>query len=176
MFITDSSFKSYQNPRLHEKWQSVYRVDSFQKALDKKILDRFIRYLNVPRNGKVLDAGCGTGEHTLNLARCGFQCIGVDVSEYVLQRAMKQASENSLTSQVSFVQAALGDLPFPDAHFDAMHCRGVLMHIPCWREALQQICRVLKMGGRLIISENNDKAVEAFLVRFVRPFETVIHG
>jgi SAM-dependent methyltransferase len=48
------------------------------------------------------------------------------------------------------------ELPFESGSFDAIHCRGVLMHIPNWEAALRNLCRVLKPGGRIALLENND--------------------
>jgi SAM-dependent methyltransferase len=63
---------------------------------------------------------------------------------------------------------ALEELPFPPATFDAIHCRGVLMHVPDWQRALSNLCRVLKPGRRIAILEDNDRSLHASMVLAAR--------
>jgi ubiquinone/menaquinone biosynthesis C-methylase UbiE len=92
----------------------------------------------------------------------------VDISENVLETARRDAALRGLASRTSFVCQALEDLTFDDDTFDAVHCRGVLMHIPQWEKALASLCRVLKPGGRIAIMEGNDKSLEMAIVLAVR--------
>ncbi len=64
---------------------------------------------------------------------------------------------------MSFQNESLERLSFADNTFDAVHCRGVLMHIPRWDAAVAELCRVLKPGGRIAIMENNTVSLEQVL-------------
>lgn len=165
--------REYQNDEIHDRWVSVYRKGRFQQAFNDAVMTRLAGWLDVPPDGRILDAGCGTGVHTLRFARLGYHCVGVDLSENVLEVARAAAEAEGFTSNVSFVRGGLEDLsPFRDGEFDAVHCRGVLMHIPRWEDALAELCRVLKPGGRLMIVEGNDRSVELGLVRGIRRFRS----
>ena len=148
MTIESDLSEQFQNPRIHDSWESVYPANPLQRSLNDRMMKRFLRYIQIPVAGRVLDAGCGVGDHTIRLAREGFHCVGVDISEHVLQQARRQAQALGLSSNTRFVQAGLEDLQDLDPGFDAVHCRGVLMHIPRWRAALAELCRLLKPGGR----------------------------
>jgi ubiquinone/menaquinone biosynthesis C-methylase UbiE len=133
-----------------------------------KVVDRTLKHLNRPANALFLDAGCGMGDHSMRIAERGFRCVGVDLSETVLVTARKNAAARGLASRTSFVCQALEDLTFNDDTFDAVHCRGVLMHVPQWERALASLCRVLKPGGRIAILEGNHKSLEMAIVLAVR--------
>jgi SAM-dependent methyltransferase len=158
----------FQNNKIHESWEAVYRRGRSQQRFNERLLARILGQLALPVGSSVLDAGCGTGEHTLRLAGFGFQCVGVDLSRPVLQKAKERARFEGLTARVSFHCNDLAELPFADASFDAVHCRGVVMHIPHWERVIAELCRVLRPGGGLVLVEANDSALASWLVRLVR--------
>ena len=158
---------AFQDKEIHEAWETVYRSGQ-QRAFNERLMARILPRLAVPADSLFLDAGCGTGEHTVRLAEHGFRCVGVDISFSVVQKAKDRARAKGLEGRVSFVCDGLEKLPFPDAHFDAIHCRGVLMHIPRWQQVVAELCRVLRPGGKILILESNHKSVEAYLIRLAR--------
>ena len=133
-----------------------------------KVVNKTLKHLNRPPNALFMDAGCGMGDHSLRIAERGYRCVGVDLSETVLKTARKSAALRGLASRTSFVCQALEDLTFGDNTFDAVHCRGVLMHVPQWEKALASLCRVLKPGGRIAIMEANHRSLEMAIVLAVR--------
>ena len=71
--------------------------------------------------GRVLDVGCGTGEHALMAAALGFEAVGVDSSPRAIDRAKRKAAERNL--EVRFLVADALQLSVPDALFDtAIDC------------------------------------------------------
>jgi ubiquinone/menaquinone biosynthesis C-methylase UbiE len=131
-------------------------------------MDRIIRLFKPAPGSLVLDAGCGVGDHTVRIARHGLECVGVDISEAILREARAKIAAEGLDQSVSFQPEKLERLSFPDDHFDHIHCRGVLMHIPDWEQALRELCRVLKPRGKLVLIEANQSSIEARLVGLVR--------
>jgi ubiquinone/menaquinone biosynthesis C-methylase UbiE len=160
--------KTFAASQIHEEWVSVYRSDPIQNKFNDQIMDRIMGHLN-PRPGAVfLDAGCGTGDHAVRIAQRGYACIGVDISERVLCKAWNKAAEADLRFSLSFTCQPLENLAFSNNAFDVVHCRGVLMHIPDWEAALDNLCRVLKPGGRIVILEANHTSLETALVLLTR--------
>jgi SAM-dependent methyltransferase len=78
-------------------------------------VDRALAMLGAQSGGRVLDMACGTGRHSLELARRGFDVVGVDISPDLLAIAEADAEADSL--KASFVVADLRELDF-DAEFD----------------------------------------------------------
>jgi len=160
--------KTYAEDSIHREWDLSYRCNRLQKTLDNQIIDRIIDEINPPQDAIFLDAGCGPGQHSIRIAKRGFRCVGVDISETIIQRAKKTAEQSCLFSRVSFICDALEDLELPSDSFDVVHCRGVLMHIPEWQRALANLCRVLKPGGKIVLMEANRTSVGTFLTLLLR--------
>src|SRR5438132_2886024 len=148
---------TYEQPEIHEKWESVYRRNPLQDKLNDRLMDRIVARLGLEPNALFLDAGCGTGEHSIGIVRRGFRCVGVDISESVLAKARNNVVRHALDTMVEFRCESLENLSFSDSTFDAVHCRGVLMHIPSWEKAISNLCRVLKPGGKIVIMESNHR-------------------
>jgi 2-polyprenyl-3-methyl-5-hydroxy-6-metoxy-1,4-benzoquinol methylase len=104
----------------------------------------------VTSGARILDAGCGTGRYTLELARSGYIVTGLDVSPQLIEEAQRRASHMSLP--VSF---AVGDiLSLPAAPlYDGILCRGVLNDLVEERsrhEVFFAFARALRPGGVLV--------------------------
>jgi ubiquinone/menaquinone biosynthesis C-methylase UbiE len=85
----------------------------------------------------VLDVGVGTGRFAKPFQDHGFEVVGVDVAERMLEKAAEKGAQNLLRSDACF-------LPFKDQAFDASVCIHLLHLISDWRVALQEICRVTR--------------------------------
>ncbi len=160
--------ETYASSDLHEDWVSVYRSNPIQDKFNDKMMDRIMEYLNPSENALFLDAGCGTGYHSIAIAKRGYRCIGIDISEKVLKKAYRNVLDCGLTGRVSLVCQGLENLSFVSETFDVVYCRGVLMHIPNWEMALYQLCRVLKPGGRIFIMEGNHRSLDSSIVLMIR--------
>ena len=89
---------------------------------------------------RILDMGTGTGRAALALARLGAHVTGVDASPYMLSVARARAAQEGLA--IDFAEGDVHRLSFADRTFDAVVCLRVLMHVPDWRQALGELCRV----------------------------------
>jgi 2-polyprenyl-3-methyl-5-hydroxy-6-metoxy-1,4-benzoquinol methylase len=106
---------------------------------------------------RILDIGCGTGRHSLELARRGYSVTGIDLSESQLQRARKKAGKEKLA--VRFLKCDARNLSFK-AKFDLaiMICEGAfpLMETDEMNyRILQGAAKALKRNGRLIFTTLN---------------------
>ncbi len=106
---------------------------------------------------RILDIGCGTGRHSIELARRGYIVVGIDLSESLLKRAKEKASERKL--QIVFQKHDARDLPFLH-EFDLviMLCEGAfpLMETDEMNfQILQNAANALKPKGKLIFSTLN---------------------
>lgn len=70
-------------------------------------------------SGRILEPGCGTGEHTVHLTRLGFDVLGTDASAAALERAVARAAAAGVDARFATMDA-LAPVPFDTAPFDAV--------------------------------------------------------
>ena len=117
-----------------------------ERAAWDRILD-----LVVPAGRPIdaLDAGCGTGFLSLELAARGHRVSGIDFAPAMLVAARKKAAAQRLS--VHFEEGDAEQLPFPPGSFDLVISRHVLWTLPHPEAAIDEWIRVLRPGGRLAI-------------------------
>lgn len=98
----------------------------------------------------VLELGCGTGHFTRELARSGADVVAIDVSPELLEIARTNCCASNIHYQIENAYA----LSYPEAAFDSVVGSSVLHHLEI-RQALRDIYRVLKPGGRIYFTEPN---------------------
>jgi SAM-dependent methyltransferase len=99
----------------------------------------------------VLDAACGTGRYALLFAGAGARVCGVDGSEEMLTHARKKTADGDLTLDLR--NADLHTLPFEDESFDLVLSALALCHVPDLSPVMAEFARVLRPGGRVVISD-----------------------
>ena len=98
-----------------------------------------------------IDVGCGTGIQSLALASLGYRLEGIDIAERLLARAEAKL-EAAGHADARFQVADAVALPFEDGTADVINCCGpTLSFIPDWRQALAEMARCLRPGGRLLL-------------------------
>ncbi len=113
-------------------------------ALEEPVVRELLAQLPA---GPVLDAACGTGRHAAHLSRSGRdEVIGVDASEEMLDRARAKLAGVDLRC------GELTALPLEDGEVVGAVCALALSHLPKIDAAIAELARVLRPGGRLIVS------------------------
>tara|TARA_B100000315_G_scaffold186392_2_gene175783 strand:+ start:952 stop:1851 length:900 start_codon:yes stop_codon:yes gene_type:complete len=141
------------------------------------------KYIKNKFSGKtdvsLLDIGTGTGFVIRILT--GYlnkesQVIAYDLSQAMLKKA-KNGSNKAASNNYNFVCGDAEILPFADEFFDVITINAVLHHLPNYKRCLNQVNRVLKSNGILIIShEPNNKFFESPLVRFMAKVYKILGG
>ena len=129
----------------------------------------------------LLDCGCGPGTITLGLAEATApgEVVGIDLEPSMIERANAFARERQVAN-VRFQVADIHELPFPDSSFDAVFTSAVLEHLDNPVDALQEIRRVLKLGGLVGVVSTDwgeplisppDESVRQFFELFEKGFK-----
>lgn len=115
-----------------------------------------LREVLAPQPGeRILEVGPGTGYYSLDVAEWvspGGQLDIFDLQQEMLDHTMRRAAERGI-SNISPTQGDVRQLPYADATFDAAYLTAVLGEIPDQHAALQELARVLKPNGRLVVGE-----------------------
>lgn len=114
----------------------------------------------VPRDLTVADIGCGTGLLTLTLARVARRVVAVDASARMVRLTREKVARASLPN-VEVMRGRAESLPLPSASVDAAFAFHLLRHLPRPADALGEIARILKPGGRLVVVELEPHGVRA---------------
>ena len=135
---------------IQETWDSIAksfhktRKNSWQPCLD------FISSLT--NDAVVGDFGCGNGRHTIEIARSGKKVIGIDISNNLLQ-IIKQNTK--IYHNITLIHGNLTSVPIKDYCLDAILFIASLHNIPRKNkrvQSLKEAFRVLKSGGRMLLS------------------------
>jgi ubiquinone/menaquinone biosynthesis C-methylase UbiE len=115
----------------------------------------------LPRGSTVLEVAPGPGYFCIELAKLGpYPITGLDISHTFLEMAAKKAAEAGV--QVDFRQGTASKMPFASNVFDFLRCRAAFKNFAEPVRALEEMCRVLKPGGRgLIIELRHDASPES---------------
>jgi ubiquinone/menaquinone biosynthesis C-methylase UbiE len=129
-----------------------YKIDA--------LLDDALKTL--PPGAHILDVGCGTGEYVHRASTLGFVASGVEPADSMRAVAVENNPGCSIVSGVAT------KLPYPDESFDLVICIEVLryLHRADNRQALQEMRRVLKPGGKLFLTMVNKYALDGFYLHY----------
>lgn len=118
----------------------------------KKLVEDVYKELDVHERGVYLDAGCGTGELLRKIIDGKkVKAYGIDISRLMLKRAAKKLKN---PENVILVYGNLNQkLPFKDNFYDGITCIHTLYALENPKLILQEFYRILKPGGRLVVSD-----------------------
>lgn len=136
--------------RQYDKGAKCYMLPEY-KYFVRKILRRGIK------GGMVLDIGTGSGLLAIELCKVKgghFDIIGIDISQNMIRKAIENAKRAGVEDRIRFLVSTAAALPFPDDSFDFVMSYASLHH---WLEPVavfNEVERVVKKTGSLIIRDN----------------------
>jgi len=129
------------------------------------------------KGGTVLDIGTGSGLLAIELGKvkgCHFNIIAIDISPNMIRKAIENARRAGVEDRIKFLVSTAAAIPFPDNSFDLVMSYASLHH---WREPVtvfNEVERVVKETGSLIIRDNKRvyqnpfwKSIIWFISRFM---------
>lgn len=144
------------------KWYAANTAEMMNEYTE--LAERFSR--GIAPGGRVLEVAPGPGYFSIELARRGAYAItGLDISKTMVAIARAKAAEAGV--EADFQQGSASNLPFPRDSFDFLLCRAAFKNFAKPVEALREMCRVLKPGGRGVIIDLRRDASPGRISRYV---------
>ncbi|MFW9777341.1 MAG: class I SAM-dependent methyltransferase [Candidatus Heimdallarchaeota archaeon] len=156
-------------------WYSTF-YDRFEQPMEQMVF-RDLRSLIIGSlRGKILEVGVGTGKN-IQYYQSQTQVIGVDISPNMLKKA-KQKLSSFHGKRIELKLMDVEELSFKDENFNIVLCTFVLCSVPNPTNAIQEMLRVLKPRGHLILIEHVLSKIPliAYLQKLANPFTRGIFG
>ncbi len=185
--VADDLWKAYARYYTHEITQASEAADGFRSAVRQCILAgmgyhsekqavtlfartvaavplvrnavvRQVMGLHAESGARLLDVGCGNGTFLANMKDLGWRVLGVEIDENAAQVARQRYG-------LEVLPGTLAEAEFPDQTFDVVTLRHVIEHVFDPVLLLGECARVLKPGGRLLITTPNVESLAHALFR-----------
>ncbi len=165
--------KIYMNNNIPDNWYENFfsgiNCELWEKAVlpewTEKEVEFLIEIMNVKQGDYILDIPCGTGRHSISLAKRGFNLTTVDISEEFIISLTKKVTEQKLSIEVIKGNILSLDLT---GSFDSAFCLGNsfgYFDYEGMKTFVKKVSACLKPGGRFII--NSGMLAESILAKFI---------
>ncbi len=138
----------------YEGWHKQFEVDSDTSAPWHCLVKKHLEPLSKLAGKRILEIGCGRGGFACWLAQYQAEIIAADFASTAVEKGRAFALQNEIsgvTWEVTDIQA----IPHPEASFDMVISCETIEHVSDPRRALGELARVLKPGGRLLLTTPN---------------------
>jgi SAM-dependent methyltransferase len=142
-------------------WEELFNDDfirTMAKISDAQIakeVDYIEESLAVAKGAMLLDLGCGTGRHAIELTRRGYKVVGFDLSLPMLAKAAEEAQDRG--QKLNFVQGDMREMTFEDT-FDGIYCWNTsfgFFEEDKNNQVVQRVHKALKKGGQFVLEVGN---------------------
>ena len=152
----------------YESFFSGINCEMWEKAGTREWTDAEVAFildvLNVPKGGNILDVPCGTGRHSIELAKQGYSVTAIDISEEFINGLREKVDKQQLTIDVIHANIVRHEIT---GSFDGAICLGNsfgYFQFEGMQAFVQKVAGALKPGAKWII--NSGLTAESFLAKF----------
>ncbi len=134
-------------------WDKVADERIYAAFSEKEYNRIFDRHLGPGSNARALDIGCASGVSAVILARRGMKVKGIDISSQLIEQARRLWKDEE--NPVIFSVGDAENLDCAGSSIDLCFLGGVIHHFPDTQRLFQELSRILRKGGRLLMIEPN---------------------
>lgn len=145
------------------KYNKIGTDYNLTRKPDQYLTEQLIHHLKPTAIGIYLDIGCGTGNYTDKLQKNGFQFIGIDPSEKMLEQAKFRNAE------VDWKIGSSESTALPNNYVDGIIASLTIHHWTDLKNGLTELYRVLKPNGRIVIFTSTPKQMKGYWLNFYFP-------
>jgi len=148
----------------YDTFSEVYEKErhyGYHRWLDEQSVNLVANYAS---GSETLEIGCGTGLILREVAQKARNAVGLDISHGMLGACAER--------QLNVVEASATQIPFASNRFDLVYSFKVLAHVEAIQTAMEEMARVTRPGGHLVLEFYNRSSLR-YLVRRLRPAGSV---
>ena len=136
-----------------KQWDKIFQKQGKYFTKPQRDIPRVIKLFKKKGARRILDLGCGSGRHTVYLAKLGFEVYGLDISRTGIKIAKDWLRKEKLKTNLK-INSIYKKLPYKDNFFDGIVSIRVINHakIRSIRKLIKEIERILKPAGLLFIT------------------------
>jgi len=173
---SNNRVKNYYN-EVADEYNDVFYIKENEypplKYRHKYILE-MINEEKLPADSKILDIGCGPGELVLDLARSFNNIYGIDISEEMIRIARDKMDNHNLSGKsIIFGVGDIEKLGLKDNYFDVVVCSGIVEYLRNDDLWVDEIKRVMKTDGILIVNVTNKCAIRRLTMPLLNLIKSV---
>ncbi len=124
--------------------------DEVRPTYPKQVIEKIIQYSGIPKNGKILEVGCGSAQATIAFAKKDFDITALDISESLIALAKRKTAG---FPKVKYLLSSFEEAKLPENYFDLL-ISATAFHWVMPREGHLKAARVLKPGASLALFWN----------------------
>ncbi len=164
-------------------WTDIYASGSVQGKVYRERQAAALAWIDslalVP-GSKVLEIGCGAGFLSVALAQRGLRVQAIDPAEAMVELARRHAVESGTAELLSLAVGDVSALTFEDGCFDLVIAIGVIPWLEQPESAIQEMARVIRPGGHVILTADNRAGLVVLLDPWynpvLRPLRLLVKG
>lgn len=172
----ETSMKAEGLEQTREAWDKIADgYDRFVTPTHMRLAEQGLRRAGLERGQRFLDVACGSGALSITAARLGAQVTGVDLSPVMVERLEARARREGFSGLEGRVMDGQ-DLEFDDAAFDVAGSQFGVMLFPDLPRGLEEMVRVTRPGGRVLVNVFGPPEQVEFLAFFLTAIRSVVPG
>ena len=145
------------------KYNKIGTDYNLTRKADKYLTEQLLNHLKPTKSGKYLDIGCGTGNYTNELQKNGFQFIGIDPSEKMLEKAKIKNAE------IDWKIGSAENTELPKNYVEGIIGSLTIHHWTDLKNGFSELYRVLKPNGRIVIFTSTPKQMKGYWLNHYFP-------
>src|SRR5258708_7920932 len=147
-------------------WKEIYTHGDVYAGIHQQRHEQVLEWveeLGLTADAQILEIGCGAGFLSLALAERGFNIHAIDSVDAMVTQTRQHAREAGLAEKISVEVGDISALAFEDKSFDLVLAIGVFPWIERVDRATQEMTRVLKPGGHVLLTADNRARLNIWL-------------
>lgn len=164
-----------QTEKIRKRYNRIASIYNFVEKPMESMFSKWRQELMDEVCGKVLEVGVGTGKN-LQYYHADVEVTAIDFSPKMIEKARQKAAELNRKIDLQVMDAQ--EMDFPDNSFDTVLTSCVFCSVPDPVKGLQEIKRVCKPGGKVVMLEHvrSEKSVLGPLMDVLNPIPVHIYG